>query len=76
MATAYLKVWVEVGKETAVRDALKKLKGVKRCDLTTGDQDIIVLIDAPDYQSLLDMILTSVRSVQGIERTVTNLVLE
>jgi len=76
MATAYLKVWVEVGKETAVRDALKKLKGVKRCDLTTGDQDIIVLIDAPDYQSLLDMILMSVRSVQGIERTVTNLVLE
>jgi DNA-binding Lrp family transcriptional regulator len=76
MATAYLKVWVEVGKETAVREALKKIRGVKRCDLTTGDQDIIVLIEAGDYQSLLDTILTSVRSVQGIERTITNLVLE
>ncbi len=76
MATAYLKVWVEVGKETAVRDALKRIRGVQRCDLTTGDQDIIVLIESADYQSLLDTILTSVRGVQGIERTITNLVLE
>ena len=76
MATAYLKVWVQVGRETVVREALRKIRGVKRSDLTTGDQDIIVLIESDDYQSLLDTILNSVRSVEGIERTVTNLVLE
>ncbi len=76
MATAYLKVWVEVGRETGVREALKRLPGVRRCDLTTGDQDIMVLIEAADYQTLLDVILNSVRAVPGIERTITNLVLE
>jgi len=76
MATAYLKIWVNVGTETAVRDALLKVKGVRRADLTTGDQDIIVLMEAGDYHSLLNAILTSVRSIQGIDRTVTNLVLE
>jgi DNA-binding Lrp family transcriptional regulator len=76
MATAYLKVWVQIGRETCVREALKKIRGVKRSDLTTGEQDVIVLIESDDYQSLLDTILNSVRSVEGIERTVTNLVLE
>lgn len=76
MAAAYLKVWVGVGKEKAVRDALSAVEGVVRADLTTGEQDIIALMEAGDYQALLDLILTTVRGVDGVERTATNLVLE
>jgi len=76
MATAYLKIWVAVGKESDVRNAVRRLPGVERADLTTGDQDIIAVIHASDYQALLDAVLSKVRSVEGVERTVTNLVLE
>ena len=76
MASAYLKIWVGVGKEINVRDTLRTIEGVKRADLTTGEQDIIALMEASDYQALLDLILGTVRSIEGVDRTVTNLVLE
>jgi len=76
MATAYLKIWVGVGKERSVREALKELKGIRRADITTGEQDIVALIEAEDYPGLLEAILNDVRSIEGVERTETNLVLE
>ncbi len=76
MAMAYLKIWVGVGKERAVRDALRGLQDIMRADITTGEQDVIALIQAPDYTALLEAILTRVRSIEGVERTETNLVLD
>lgn len=76
MATAYLKIWVEVGRERAVREDLKKLGGMRRADITTGEQDVIAIIEADDYPGLLESILNEVRAIDGVERTVTNLVLE
>jgi DNA-binding Lrp family transcriptional regulator len=76
MAAAYLKVWVGIGKEKQVREALKRLPGVRRADLTTGEQDIIALLEAEDYPGLLESILSEIRTISGVERTVTNLVLD
>ncbi|MHC4712646.1 MAG: Lrp/AsnC ligand binding domain-containing protein [Planctomycetota bacterium] len=76
MATAYLKIWVGVGRERAVREDLKKLGGMRRADITTGEQDVIAIIEADDYPGLLKSILNEVRAIDGVERTVTNLVLE
>ncbi len=76
MATAYLKIWVSVGRERAVREGLKKLKGIRRADITTGEQDLMAVIEADDYPGLLESILSEVRAIEGVERTVTNLVLE
>lgn len=76
MAAAYLKIWVGVGKEVTVLKALKALEAVKRADLTTGEQDIIALVERADYPSLMESILKEVRAIEGVERTVTNLVLD
>lgn len=76
MAEAYLKIWVGVGQERQVRERLKALPGIVRADMTTGEQDIMALIEASDYPGLLEAVLSKVRVIEGVERTVTNLVLD
>ena len=76
MAAAYLKIWVGVGLERQVCDALRKLEGIIRADITTGEQDVMAVLEARDYPGLLESILSEVRVIDGVERTVTNLVLD
>jgi len=76
MAKAYLKIKTEMGKERGVRDALLRFTEVKSADLTTGDQDILVLIEADSYEDILLAVVDRLRSLKGIVGTVTNLVLE
>jgi DNA-binding Lrp family transcriptional regulator len=76
MARAYLKVDVEPGKEREVKGALLGVEGVRSADLTAGEQDLIVLIEAPSYEAILELVVGKLRGIEGIRRTVTNLVLE
>lgn len=76
MAKAYLKIKTEMGKERGVRDALLRFTEVKSADLTTGDQDILVLIEADSYEDILLAVVDRLRSLKGIVGTVTDLVLE
>ena len=75
MAKAYLKINVQPGKEKIVRSALAEIKGVKEAYLTTGNQDIIALIEGEDFESLLKLVLTKLRVIEGIIKTDTNLIL-
>lgn len=76
MARAYLRIIVEAGKERQVRDALRKIGGVKSADLTAGEQDIIVLIEAKSVEDLLKAVVDNVRKTAGVRETVTNLIME
>jgi len=76
MARACLRIKVEMGRERAVRDALLRFDEVKSADLTTGDQDILALIEADTYEDILLAVVDRLRTLKGIERTVTDLVLE
>jgi len=76
MVRAYLKIKTEMGKERGVRDALLRFTEVKSADLTTGDQDILVLIEADSYEDILLAVVDRLRSLKGIVGTVTDLVLE
>lgn len=76
MAGAYLKIKVEMGKERSVRDALLKFDEVKRADLTTGEQDILVLIKASSYEDILGVVVDRLRALKGVVSTETNLILE
>ena len=66
MARAYLKISVETGMEREVKSA----------DLTTGDQDIIAVIEVGDYEALLKTIVEQTRRIKGIIGTSTSLVLD
>ncbi|HUU44039.1 MAG TPA: Lrp/AsnC ligand binding domain-containing protein [Planctomycetota bacterium] len=74
MARAYLKIWVESGREGGVREALLGIAGVQAVDLTAGEQDIIAVVEADTYEDLLQIVLGQIRPMKGIQRTVTNLV--
>lgn len=76
MAKAYLKISTEPGKEKSVKSALLGIGGVKSADLTTGEQDIICLIEADSYEKLLNLVVGNLRPIAGISKTITNLVLE
>ena len=76
MAKAYLKVSVLPGKEKIIRSALSEIKGVKEAYITTGAQDIIVLVEADNFEELLKLVVTKLRVIEGITKTDTNLILE
>ncbi|HDM08503.1 MAG: hypothetical protein B6D53_00750 [Candidatus Omnitrophica bacterium 4484_49] len=76
MAKAYLKISVEPRKERIVKDLLLQRKNVLQADLTSGEQDIIALIQADNYEQLMNFVVTELRPIEGIIKTVTNLVLE
>ncbi|MCD6318894.1 Lrp/AsnC ligand binding domain-containing protein [Candidatus Aerophobetes bacterium] len=76
MARAYMKIKTEMGKERGVRDALLRFTEVKSADLTTGDQDVLALIEADSYEDILLAVVDRLRALKGIVSTVTDLVLE
>jgi len=76
MAKAYLKIKVEMGRERSLRDALLKFDGVKSAELTTGNQDIIAVIESDSYENILQSVNDRFRTLKGVKSTVTDLVLE
>ena len=76
MVKAYLKIKVEMGKERGVRDALLRFSEVKSAELTTGDQDILALVEADTYEDILLAVVDRLRTLNGIKHTVTDLVME
>ncbi len=76
MAKAYVKIWVEGGKEEVVRDALLANDRILVADITAGEQDIITLIEAANYEELLHLVIRHIRTIPGVTKTSTNLVLE
>ena len=75
MVRAYLKIWTKSGREGQVREDLLAVKGVKMADLTAGEQDIMAVVEAEAYEDLLQIVVGQIRTLSGVERTVTNLAL-
>ncbi len=76
MARVYLRINTALGKERAVRNALRKITGVKKADIVTGRHDVIALIEASNPTAALSTVVKRVRRVGGITRTETDLVVE
>ncbi|MEA3485874.1 MAG: Lrp/AsnC ligand binding domain-containing protein [Candidatus Aerophobetes bacterium] len=76
MSKAYLKIKVEMGRERSLRDALLKFDEVKSAELTTGNQDIIAVIESDSYENILQAVNDRFRTLKGVQDTVTDLVLE
>ncbi len=76
VARAYVKINVAAGKEREVRDSLLERAEVRTADLTSGDQDIIALVEADTFDELLDLTLNQLRTIEGVTGTVTNLVVD
>ena len=76
MAKAYVMFWTESGREENVKNQLRENPKVLSADLTTGDQDIIAMVEGDSVEEILNMIVGQLRGIGGVTKTTTNLVLE
>ncbi len=76
MAKAYLRINTDIGREVDVRNQLREVQEVISVDITAGEQDIICLVEGDSVDSILDLVVSKVRGIDGIQGTTTNLVLD
>jgi len=70
MVVIYVLMVTEVGKENEVAGALGKIKGVTEAKTVYGEFDVVARIEAQNLKEV-DEIITSLRKISGIIRTVT-----
>ena len=73
---AYILIDVMVGKTKEILKALLGMEGVKSAHAVTGPHDIIALLEAENLKSLGDVVLSQIRGVKGVIRTLTCMVIE
>ncbi|RJX16344.1 Lrp/AsnC family transcriptional regulator [Candidatus Bathyarchaeota archaeon] len=66
----YVLIVSEIGKESEVRAALEKIKGVTEAKTVYGEYDVVARLETPSLKEL-DEIVTTMRKIPGIIRTVT-----
>ncbi|HLU28342.1 MAG TPA: Lrp/AsnC ligand binding domain-containing protein [Glycomyces sp.] len=71
MVQAYILVQTEVGMAGRVSDAVSRIEGVVRVDTVTGPYDVVVLTEAATVDLLGATVVSRVRRVAGITRTLT-----
>lgn len=69
---AYILVNVEVGVENDVRDEIVRRfnRAVTEARITYGEYDIVVRVEV-DSMKALETIVSSIRAIEGVRRTVT-----
>ena len=72
MATrAYILIETTVGRARDVLTALRGMENVSEADIITGTYDLIVLAEADDMVSLVELVTAQVQNIEGVERTIT-----
>jgi DNA-binding Lrp family transcriptional regulator len=73
---AYVNLKVEQHDWRDVRQRLLALPEVEHIALLAGDSDFVVLVRAPNIQSLRDLVLDRLGTVAGVKTTFTTLILD
>lgn len=74
---AYIEIKVEAGSNVlSILGALKNIEGVKDATAVTGHADILVSIEAPDLNTLADVITQKMHAIRGVENTETMICVE
>lgn len=71
MATGFVLVQVASGKEKAVYEALKEVDDVEEIHPLFGAYDFIIKLESKDYDAMGQLVVDSVRRVDGVENTQT-----
>ena len=72
MATkAFILIETAVGKTRDVANTLKDLGGMQSVDVVTGPYDVIAVIDAPDINTMGNLVTEKLHTISGVVRTVT-----
>jgi len=70
-ATAIVLITAEPGKESYVMQELKRISEVKEAMLLFGEYDLFAKIECSDFGSLGNVVISNIRSIEGVETTKT-----
>ncbi|MFQ5833980.1 MAG: Lrp/AsnC family transcriptional regulator [Candidatus Thorarchaeota archaeon] len=59
----------------SVAQQIDKLAEVEEVSIVTGENDLIVKVALKDVDALNDFVISTLRNIEGVERTVTSVVL-
>ena len=77
MATkAFILVETAVGRTRDVASTLKAAAGIQSVDVVMGPYDIIAVIDAPDVNTMGNILTEKLHTIEGVVRTVTCMAVE
>ena len=68
---AFILIQTEVGRASAVSDAVAKIAGVTLSEGVTGPYDVIMRAEATSMEEFGRVVLSKVQAVPGITRTLT-----
>ena len=72
MATrAFILIETSVGKTQGVVTELKQVDEMQSVDAVTGPYDVIAVLEAPDLNTIGNLVATRIHTISGILRTVT-----
>ncbi len=72
---AYILANVEVGMGEGVIEALSDIEGVKSAHNVTGPYEVIAFVEVPDTAALGELVVNEIQLVDGIEYTLTCVVM-
>jgi DNA-binding Lrp family transcriptional regulator len=76
MATAYVLVNADVGKENDVLKELRNVPSVKEAYFVYGVYDIVAKVETNDVRELKEVVVTKVRRLEYVRSTLTMIVME
>ncbi|WP_409485284.1 Lrp/AsnC ligand binding domain-containing protein [Arsenicicoccus dermatophilus] len=71
MVQAYILIQSEVGKSSAVSEAVGAIHGVVKAEEVTGPYDVIARVEADNVNELGQLVIAKIQDIQGITRTLT-----
>ena len=76
MAMAIVLISAEPGKDRKVANELKKLKGVEKAFLVSGQYDVVARIQGSSAEEILALVYDKIRPIPGVKNSQTMFALE
>ena len=76
MVDAVILLCVMPGKEQDIKDNILELEEVKKCQITFGEYDLFIEIQAANVRALGTFVTKEIRRVAGVTKSVTLIISE
>jgi DNA-binding Lrp family transcriptional regulator len=71
---AYILMEIEIGRTDEVLQELRKIEESTKISVTTGEYDIVILLEVPTLEALYDITVKRIHVIPGIKETTTAVV--
>jgi DNA-binding Lrp family transcriptional regulator len=72
---AFISIEVTGDHTRSAYKTIQRMAGVQSCFMVSGSYDILVHVEADSLETLSDLLLSQIRSVDGVTKTTTAIVI-